>query len=87
MTTTSKDKAILCKHCNISYPATKDHFYTCYGKLQLNICKECKKTKSRVSEKIRKHRDRKKYMREYHRKYRLKKKLEKEKELENSKNK
>ena len=88
--TTEQVKVVLCKHCDLSYPATKDNFYTSYGKLKLDICKECKKERSRQNEKTRKPRDRKeymrnrkKYMREYQRKYRLKKKLEK---LEASKN-
>ena len=81
--TAEQVKAVLCKHCDVSYPATKDNFYTSYGKLKLDICKECKKERSRQNEKNRKHKDRKEYMREYHRKYRLKKKLGK---LEASKN-
>ena len=81
--TAEQVKAVLCKHCDVSYPATKDNFYTSYGKLKLDICKECKKERSRQNEKNRKPRDRKEYTREYQRKYRLKKKLEK---LEASKN-
>ena len=81
--TAEQVKAVLCKHCDVSYPATKDNFYTSYGKLKLDICKECKKERSRQNEKNRMPRDRKEYTREYQRKYRLKKKLEK---LESSKN-
>ena len=81
--TEEQSKSSLCRHCNVSYPKTKEYFYTCKGKLQLHICKECKKERSRANEKNRKPRDRRDYKREYQRKYRLKKKLEK---LEASKN-
>lgn len=86
MNTTQEEKVkdVLCKHCNISYSATKENFYIYKGKLQLSSCKECKKERSREDRKnkIPKKRERKVYMREYHRSYRLKKKLEKEKEKE-----
>ena len=86
--TAEQVKAVLCKHCDVSYPATKDNFYTSYGKLQVSICKECKKEQSKENrkDKIPKKRERKVYMREYQRSYRLKKKLEKQKPLKASKN-
>lgn len=83
MTTTQEEpKAQLCKYCYVSYEATKENFYTCKGKLRLDICKECKKERSRQNEKNRKPRDR----REYNKSRYLKKKLEKQKALEASKN-
>ena len=77
---TNQMKASYCRHCDISYPSTTDHFYTCKGKLQLSICKECKKESSRENEKNRKPRiriqtrDRK----EYYKAYNLKRKLKKQ---------
>lgn len=89
MTTQQEDahKEHLCKHCDCFYPATKQNFYTSKGKLQVSICKECKKERSRENRrnKIPEKRERKVYMREYHRAYRLKKKLENEKKLNVSK--
>ena len=73
-------KSVLCKHCNISYPATKDNFYTCKSKLKFDICKNCKKERSRLNEKNRKPRDR----REYTKMYYARKKLQKQ-ALEDSK--
>ena len=83
-------KSVLCKHCDVSYEATHENFYTCRGKLKLDICKDCKKERSRQNEKNRKprkqrYRDRREYMREYQRKYRLKKQLVEQKALEGSK--
>jgi len=73
---TNQTKAVYCKHCEVSYPATTDNFYTCKGKLQLYACKDCRKEISRENEKNRKPRirDRRAYMKEYN----LKKKLEKQ---------
>ena len=73
-------KAVYCKYCDVSYPATSINFYNCKGKLQLSICKECKKERSRENEKNRKPRirDRRAYSKAYY----LKKKL---KNLETSK--
>lgn len=70
-------KHTLCKHCNISYPTTKEFFYTKNNKLALDICKDCKKINSKFYEKTRELRvrsDRKEYFKER----RLKIKLEKE---------
>ena len=74
MSTKQEVKDVLCKHCNITYPATKEFFYTVYGKLRLNICKECQKEQSKLHEKNRKPRDRK----ECYKAYNLKRKLAKE---------
>ena len=83
MTTQEEDaKDVLCKHCDVYYPATKQNFYTCKGKLKLHMCKECWKEKSREAEKNRKPRkprirsyiDRREYFKEYN----LKRKLEKQ---------
>ena len=46
-------KDVLCKHCNICYPSTKEFFYTKYKKLVLDKCKECKKVTSKIYEKTR----------------------------------
>ena len=71
---TNQTKASYCRHCDISYPSTADHFYTCKGKLKLDICKECKKERSRENEKNRKPRirDRKAYYKAYYLKKKLK---------------
>ena len=42
-----ENEKALCKHCNESFLKTKEYFYTSYGKLKLDICKECKKEKNR----------------------------------------
>lgn len=36
-----------CQKCEEVFPCTTEFFYTCKGKLKLNICKECKKIQSR----------------------------------------
>lgn len=64
-------KDVVCKHCGVSYPATKEFFYTSYERLKLSICKECKKKVSKLHEKNRKPRNR---IEEY-RAYNLKRKL------------
>ena len=74
MSTKEQMKDVLCKHCDVSYPATKEFFYTGYGKLRLSICKECQKERSKLHEKNRKPRDR----REGYKAYNLKRKLAKE---------
>lgn len=67
-----------CKHCDTTYPANNDNFYTENGKLKLSICKECKKKKSKVYHKKAKptvsvYRDRKDYSKMYYNKKKLKK--------------
>jgi hypothetical protein len=81
MTTTQEEdvKDVLCKHCDCYYPATKENFYTCKGKLKLHMCKECWKERSREAEKNRKPRIRaKRDRREYTKMYYARKKLEKQ---------
>lgn len=79
-------KHVLCKHCGVMYPPTKDNFYTSYGKLKLDKCKGCKKQQSKEYEKDyirppRKNtRDRTEYMKKYREKKRLEKKMKKETE-------
>ena len=77
-------KATRCKHCDVSYPTTKEYFYTSYGKLKLNMCKECKKAQSRKYEKNRDRKGRvqvrdKEKKKAYNKMYRERKKAEKEK--------
>ena len=74
MSTKQEIKDVVCKHCGVSYPATKEFFYTSYERLKLSICKECKKKVSKLHEKNRKPRNR---IEEY-RAYNLKRKLIKE---------
>ena len=74
MSTKQEIKDVLCKHCDVSYSATKEFFYTGYGKLRLSICKECQKEKSKLHEKNRKPRDRREELKAYN----LKRKLAKE---------
>ncbi len=74
MTDTNK---VLCKHCNVSYTATKDNFYTSKGRLILNKCKECKRADSRRNEKNRKPRDRVEFYRLYYLRRKEKKSIEK----------
>jgi hypothetical protein len=59
-----ENEKALCKHCNEEFPKTKEYFYTSYGKLKLDICKECKKEKSRKNKNT-KPRNRTKYMKQY----------------------
>ena len=69
-------KPTLCKHCDVSYPTTKDFFYMDRGRLSTHICKECKKIKSKD---IQKNKDiRVRDRRQYFKDRRLKIKLEKE---------
>jgi len=68
----------LCKHCDTTYPATNEHFYTEKGKLRLSICKECKKKKSKVHHQkarptVYVYRDRKEYSKMYYTQKKLKK--------------
>jgi hypothetical protein len=67
-------KNVLCKHCNNEYSSTKEFFYTCNGKLKLDICKDCKKKRSKENEKNRKNKDRRKSYNAYN----LKRKLAKQ---------
>lgn len=83
---TEQEESSLCRHCNVSYPKTKEYFYTCRGRLECSRCKECKKKYFRGNRKPdtrinRKPRDRKEYMKQY----KLKRNLKKEKELNDSK--
>ena len=66
-----------CKHCETTYTATSENFYTKKGKLARDICKSCKREKAKIYEKNRPPRvskDKTEYMKAYY----LKKKLEKE---------
>jgi len=67
--------ATLCKKCNVSYPTTKEHFYSRHGKLQLYACKDCRKKQSRVSGKSRNKQNKKIYNKLYYQR----RKAEKEK--------
>ena len=66
-------KNVLCKHCDNEYSSTKDNFYTCNGKLKLDICKDCKKKRSKENEKNRKPKDRRESNKAYYLKTKLKK--------------
>ena len=83
--TTQQIKTVVCKHCDVSYPATSENFYKCRGRLDFSRCKECKKKYARENRKPDMRTNRKRDRKEYMRLYRLKKKIEKEKELEDSK--
>lgn len=41
-------KKVLCKHCNNTFLATKENFYTKKGKLAIDICKQCKRDKVKM---------------------------------------
>lgn len=77
---------ILCKHCGVMYPPTKDNFYTSNGKLKLDKCKGCKKIQSQKNavgykRPYRKDtRDRREYMAKYREKKRAEKQRKKEEE-------
>lgn len=78
MTMTNQEiKKVLCKHCSVCYPPTKENFYTSNGKLKLDICKSCKKKKAKEYGKNRKPRPPKDRKEEY-RAYNLKRKLAKQ---------
>lgn len=82
-----------CKHCETTYLATSENFYTKKGKLARDICKSCKCKKVKLHQKNnpnKVYKDirvgiNKRDRREYTKAYNLKKKLEKEalKEKEN----
>ena len=76
--TNQQMKAVYCKHCEVSYPATTDNFYACKGKLQFYACKDCRKEISRENEKNRKPRIRTRDRKEYYKAYNLKRKLKKQ---------
>ena len=57
-------KEILCKHCNTLYLNTANNYYTKKGKLALDICKSCKRDKSKTYA-IKNPRDRREYNKKY----------------------
>ena len=65
MSTKQEIKDVLCKHCDVSQPATKEFFYTVYGKLRSSICKEFQKETNKLHEKNRKPRDRREELKAY----------------------
>ncbi len=69
-------KKVLCKHCNNTFLATKENFYTYKGCFIFSKCKECKKELSKKNEKNRKPRNRTEYNKAYHLKNKEKKALE-----------
>lgn len=74
-------KKVLCKHCNNTFLATKENFYTKKSKLALDSCKKCKCEKIKIYQKTffpRPKRVRTRDRKEYNKAYYLKKKLEKE---------